>query len=74
MLLDETTEGLDATTESQIADLLANAMTRQNRADGHTPPARTGEFGSDNLMDNGHIIEQGSHAELLAKAGSLLPV
>lgn len=41
MLLDEPTEGLDATTESQILDLLAEVM-RENRADGDSSPARTG--------------------------------
>nr|VUD32428.1 transport ATP-binding protein CydC [Raoultella sp. NCTC 9187] len=44
MLLDEPTEGLDATTESQILDLLAEVMKEKNRADGHPPPARAGAF------------------------------
>ena len=39
MLLDEPTEGLDATTESQILDLLANVMTGET-----VLMARTGEF------------------------------
>jgi ATP-binding cassette subfamily C protein CydC len=43
MLLDEPTEGLDATTESQILDLLANVMTGKTVLM-DAPPARTGEF------------------------------
>lgn len=69
MLLDEPTEGLDATTESQILDLLAQVMkdktvlmvTHRLRGLAH--------FDQIIVMDNGHIIEQGNHAELLAKQG-----
>jgi ATP-binding cassette subfamily C protein CydC len=43
MLLDEPTEGLDATTESQILDLLAEVM-RENRVNGDPSSARTGAF------------------------------
>ncbi|MDG1642417.1 cysteine/glutathione ABC transporter ATP-binding protein/permease CydC [Klebsiella huaxiensis] len=69
MLLDEPTEGLDATTESQILDLLAEVMRDKtvlmvtHRLRGLT------RFNQIIVMDNGKIIEQGSHAELLAEQG-----
>ena len=62
MLLDEPTEGLDAATESQILHLLAEVM-RENRLRG------LAGFNQIIVMDNGQIIEQGSHADLLAKQG-----
>lgn len=69
MLLDEPTEGLDATTESQILDLLADVMRDKtllmvtHRLRGLT------RFNRIIVMDNGQIIEQGSHAELLSQRG-----
>ncbi|MCU6679588.1 heme ABC transporter ATP-binding protein/permease CydC [Leclercia tamurae] len=69
MLLDEPTEGLDATTERQILDLL------QKEIQGKTVLMVThrlrglADFDQIIVMDNGQIIEQGSHAELLAKQG-----
>ncbi len=69
MLLDEPTEGLDATTESQILDLLAEVMRDKtvlmvtHRLRGLT------RFNQIIVMDNGKIIEHGSHAELLAEQG-----
>ncbi len=69
MLLDEPTEGLDATTENQILDLLAEVMRDKtvlmvtHRLRGLT------RFNQIIVMDNGKIIEQGSHAELLAEQG-----
>lgn len=68
MLLDEPTEGLDATTESQILDLLAQTMKHKTVLM-VTHHARAGEYDQIIVMDNGQIIEQGSHAELLAKQG-----
>lgn len=69
MLLDEPTEGLDATTESQILDLLANEMRGKTLV--MVTHRLRGLAALDQIivMDNGHIIEQGSHAELLAKQG-----
>ncbi|WP_142501583.1 heme ABC transporter ATP-binding protein/permease CydC [Klebsiella sp. 2680] len=69
MLLDEPTEGLDATTESQILDLLAQVM-RQKTVLMVTHRLRgLARFNQIIVMDNGKIIEQGSHAELLAEQG-----
>ncbi|WP_308560849.1 cysteine/glutathione ABC transporter ATP-binding protein/permease CydC [uncultured Klebsiella sp.] len=69
MLLDEPTEGLDATTESQILDLLAEVM-RQKTVLMVTHRLRgLARFNQIIVMDNGKIIEQGSHAELLAEQG-----
>ncbi len=69
MLLDEPTEGLDAETERQILDLLAEVTAGKtvlmvtHRLRGLT------QFDSIIVMDNGQIIEQGNHAELMAKGG-----
>jgi ATP-binding cassette subfamily C protein CydC len=69
MLLDEPTEGLDATTESQILDLLAKEM--QGKTMVMVTHRLRGLASLDQIivMDNGQIIEQGSHAELFAKQG-----
>lgn len=69
MLLDEPTEGLDATTERQILDLLEKEM--QNKTVLMVTHRLRGLADFDHIivMDNGQIIEQGSHTELLAKQG-----
>jgi len=69
MLLDEPTEGLDATTESQILDLLAKEMRGKTLVMVTHRLRGLAALGQIIVMDNGHIIEQGSHAELLAKQG-----
>lgn len=69
MLLDEPTEGLDATTESQILDLLATAMVGKTVIMVTHRLRGLASFDQIIVMDNGHIIEQGSHTELLAKQG-----
>ena len=68
VLLDEPTEGLDATTESQILELLAEMMC-ENGVNGHPSTSRTLRFQQIIVMDNGQIIEQGTHAELLTRQG-----
>ncbi|UJD94121.1 cysteine/glutathione ABC transporter ATP-binding protein/permease CydC [Lelliottia amnigena] len=69
MLLDEPTEGLDATTESQILDLLAHTMKNKTVLMVTHRLRGLANFDQIIVMDNGQIIEQGSHAELLAKQG-----
>ena len=68
-LLDEPTEGLDATTESQILDLLHD-VTKGKTVLMVTHRLR-GLSQCDQIivMDNGEIIEQGNHAALMAKQG-----
>ncbi|MBA7846398.1 cysteine/glutathione ABC transporter ATP-binding protein/permease CydC [Klebsiella sp. RHBSTW-00484] len=69
MLLDEPTEGLDATTESQILDLLAEVMRDKTVLMVTHRLRGLARFNQIIVMDNGKIIEQGSHAELLAEQG-----
>ncbi|TCW16714.1 ATP-binding cassette subfamily C protein CydC [Raoultella sp. BIGb0138] len=69
MLLDEPTEGLDATTESQILDLLAEVMSEKTVLMVTHRLRGLARFNQIIVMDNGEIIEQGSHAELLAEQG-----
>ncbi len=69
MLLDEPTEGLDATTESQILDLLADVMQEKTVLMVTHRLRGLARFNQIIVMDNGQIIEQGSHAELLATQG-----
>lgn len=69
MLLDEPTEGLDATTESQILDLLAQTVKHKTVLMVTHRLRGLANFDQIIVMDNGQIIEQGSHAELLAKQG-----
>lgn len=69
MLLDEPTEGLDATTERQILDLLQKEMQGKTVLMVTHRLRGLVDFDQIIVMDNGQIIEQGSHAELLAKQG-----
>ncbi|MRT54630.1 cysteine/glutathione ABC transporter ATP-binding protein/permease CydC [Enterobacteriaceae bacterium RIT693] len=69
MLLDEPTEGLDAETEKQILDLLEE-VTKNKTVLMVTHRLRgLNAFDSIIVMDNGQIIEQGNHAELMASGG-----
>ncbi|TLU68728.1 cysteine/glutathione ABC transporter ATP-binding protein/permease CydC [Enterobacter sp. MF024] len=69
MLLDEPTEGLDATTERQILDLLKEEMQGKTVLMVTHRLRGLADFDQIIVMDNAHIIEQGNHAELLAKQG-----
>ena len=69
MLLDEPTEGLDATTESQILDLLAELMRDKTVLMVTHRLRGLARFNRIVVMDNGQIIEQGTHAELLSQQG-----
>ncbi|MCT4710222.1 cysteine/glutathione ABC transporter ATP-binding protein/permease CydC [Enterobacteriaceae bacterium H11S18] len=69
MLLDEPTEGLDAETERQILDLLAEVTAGKTVLMVTHRLRGLARFGSIIVMDNGQIIEQGNHAELMATRG-----
>ncbi len=69
VLLDEPTEGLDATTESQILELLAKMMREKTVLMVTHRLRGLSRFQQIIVMDNGQIIEQGTHAELLARQG-----
>lgn len=69
MMLDEPTEGLDATTESQILELLADVMRDKTLLMVTHRLRGLARFNRIIVMDNGQIIEQGNHTELLAKQG-----
>ncbi|MFU0869873.1 heme ABC transporter ATP-binding protein/permease CydC [Kluyvera sichuanensis] len=69
MMLDEPTEGLDATTESQVLELLADVMRHKTLLMVTHRLRGLARFNQIIVMDNGQIIEQGNHAELLAKQG-----
>ncbi|MDL4617894.1 heme ABC transporter ATP-binding protein/permease CydC [Citrobacter amalonaticus] len=69
MLLDEPTEGLDATTESQMLELLAKVMRDKTLLMVTHRLRGLARFDQIIVMDNGQIIEQGNHADLLAQQG-----
>lgn len=69
MLLDEPTEGLDATTESQMLELLAEVMRKKTVLMVTHRLRGLSRFDQIIVMDNGQIIEQGNHADLLAQQG-----
>ena len=69
MLLDEPTEGLDATTENQILTLLEQEMQGKTMVMVTHRLRGLARLDQIIVMDNGQIIEQGNHAELLAKQG-----
>ena len=69
VLLDEPTEGLDSTTESQILELLAEMMREKTVLMVTHRLRGLSRFQQIIVMDNGQIIEQGTHAELLARQG-----
>lgn len=69
MLLDEPTEGLDATTESEMLELLADVMREKTVLMVTHRLRGLARFDQIIVMDDGHIIERGTHAELLAGQG-----
>ncbi|HAU5638834.1 heme ABC transporter ATP-binding protein/permease CydC [Citrobacter amalonaticus] len=69
MLLDEPTEGLDATTESQMLELLTEVMREKTLLMVTHRLRGLARFDQIIVMDNGQIIEQGNHADLLAQQG-----
>lgn len=69
MLLDEPTEGLDAATESQILDLIKQVMSNKTVLMVTHRLRGLDRFNQIVVMDDGKIIERGSHAELLRLCG-----
>lgn len=69
MLLDEPTEGLDAETERQILDLLAQVTVDKTVLMVTHRLRGLARFDSIIVMDNGQIKELGNHAELMADRG-----
>ena len=69
LLLDEPTEGLDAETEKQILDLLAEVAKEKTLLMVTHRLQGLMRFDRIIVMDNGEIIEQGKHAELMASKG-----
>lgn len=69
MLLDEPTEGLDATTESEMLELLADVMLEKTILMVTHRLRGLARFDQIIVMDDGRIIERGTHAELLAGQG-----
>lgn len=69
VLLDEPTEGLDAATERQILELLEEVMKEKTVLMVTHRLRGLGRFDQIIVMDNGKIIEQGSHTALMAKQG-----
>ncbi len=69
MLLDEPTEGLDATTESQMLELISDVMRDKTVLMVTHRLRGLSRFDQIIVMDNGQIIEQGNHADLLARQG-----
>lgn len=69
MLLDEPTEGLDATTESQMLELIGDVMRDKTVLMVTHRLRGLSRFDQIIVMDNGQIIEQGNHADLLAMQG-----
>lgn len=69
MLLDEPTEGLDATTESEMLELLADVMREKTVLMVTHRLRGLARFDQIIVMDDGRIIERGAHAELLAAQG-----
>jgi len=69
MLLDEPTEGLDAETEQQILALLRQMAQNKTLIMVTHRLRGLAHFDRICVMDSGEIIEQGNHAELVAKQG-----
>lgn len=69
LLLDEPTEGLDAETEQQILKLLRQVAQDKTLIMVTHRLQGLSHFDKICVMDNGRLIEQGNHAELLSKRG-----
>lgn len=67
LLLDEPTEGLDTQTEQQILKLLHQAARGKTMIVITHRPQGLRQFNKICLMENGTIVEQGTHVELISK-------
>ena len=70
LLLDEATSALDAQSEAAVADALAlAAMGRTTLVIAHRL-ATVRNADKIIVLDQGHLVEEGNHADLLAKGGT----
>ncbi|WP_075181207.1 cysteine/glutathione ABC transporter ATP-binding protein/permease CydC [Pantoea sp. 1.19] len=69
LLLDEPTEGLDAETERQILDVLEEVSRGKTRIMVTHRLQRLDRLDRLFVLDEGRLLEQGSHDELVAKRG-----
>ena len=70
LLLDEATSALDAQSEQSVAAALANAAKGRTTLVIAHRLATVREADHILVMDQGRIVEEGTHADLLAKAGA----
>ena len=69
LVLDEATSALDSEVEAQVQDALVRAMTGKTVLAIAHRLSTIAELDRIVVMDEGRIVEQGSHAELLARGG-----
>ena len=70
LLLDEATSALDTETERQVQSALENLTEGRTTIVNAHRLSTVMAADTIYVMDNGEIVEQGTHAELLAKGGA----
>ncbi len=69
LILDDTTSALDTETEARISEGLKNRMTRRTSFIITHRLSTAAEADLILVLDNGQLVEQGTHTELLAQSG-----